>query len=148
MAGETILTITGNLTADPELRFSPGGVAVANFTVVSSPRNYNKDTGNWDDGDPLFMRVTCFRQMAEAVTEGLTKGCRVMVSGKLQQHSYEKDGQKRTAFELVAEDIGASLKWAQVTVRKPDRGSQQPKQEAAPAHDPWATSPADEEPPF
>lgn len=149
MAGEPQVCVIGNVAGDPELRFSPGGVAVLNFTVASTPRNKNKDTGSYEDGETLWVRCTAFRNDAENGAESLSKGTRVIVWGRLSQESWEtKEGEKRTSLKLVVEEMGASTKWAQVTVRKAGRSSDAPKREAAPAHDPWATSPADEEPPF
>ena len=101
MAGETVITVVGNLTADPELRFTPSGAAVANFTVASTPRNFDRQSGEWKDGEALFMRCNVWRQAAENVAETLTRGMRVMVSGRLKQRSYEtREGEKRTVVEL------------------------------------------------
>lgn len=149
MAGETTLTIVGNLTNDPELRFTPSGAAVANFTIASTPRSYDKQTGKWVDGDALFLRCSIWRQAAENVAESLRKGTRVVVTGRLKQRSYEtKEGEKRTSLELEVDEIGASLRFASVKVNRPDRGSQS----RGGGDDPWAGSPAmgdqGEEPPF
>lgn len=146
MAGETQLTIIGNLTADPELRFTASGAAVANFTVASTPRTFDKNSGEWKDGEALFMRCSIWRQPAENVAESLTRGSRVIVSGRLQQRSYEtKEGEKRTVYEVEVDDIGASLKHATVKVTKTTRGGAG----QAPADDPWAASPSSaSEPPF
>ncbi len=124
MAGETIITVVGNLTADPELRFTPSGAAVANFTVASTPRMFDKNANEWKDGDALFMRCSIWRQAAENVAESLQKGARVVVTGRLKQRSYEtKEGEKRTVVELDAEEVGPSLKYATAKVTRASRGS-------------------------
>ncbi len=124
MAGETVITVIGNLTADPELRFTPSGAAVATFTVASTPRKYNAQTSQWEDGDALFMRCNIWRQAAENVAESLTRGARVVVSGRLRQRSFEtKEGEKRTVVELEVEEVGPSLKYATAKVNKASRGS-------------------------
>ena len=118
MAGETTLTIVGNLTADPELRFTPAGHAVADFTVASTPRNYDRDAGAWRDGEPLFLRCTAWRQLAEHTAESLTKGTRVIVTGRLRQRSFElAEGVTRTVTELDVDDLGPSLRHS--TARDP-----------------------------
>src|SRR5581483_8463025 len=148
MAGETTLTVIGNLTDDPELRFTPSGAAVANFTVASTPRTFNKQTNAWDDGETLFLRCSIWRQAAENVAESLTRGTRVIVSGRLKARSYEtREGEKRTVMELEVDEIGPSLTWATAKVTRASRsgggtgggfgGGSQPA--AAPANDPWAT---------
>ncbi|HZP15832.1 MAG TPA: single-stranded DNA-binding protein [Nocardioides sp.] len=148
MAGETTLTVIGNLTDDPELRFTPSGAAVANFTVASTPRTFNKQTNAWDDGETLFLRCSIWRQAAENVAESLTRGTRVIVSGRLKARSYEtREGEKRTVMELEVDEIGPSLTWATAKVTRASRsgggtgggfgGGSQPV--AAPANDPWAT---------
>ena len=122
MAGETVITVVGNLTDDPELRFTPSGAAVANFTVASTPRTFDRQTNEWKDGDALFMRCSIWRQSAENVAESLTRGMRVIVSGRLRQRSYEtKEGEKRTVVELDVEEIGPSLKYATAKVTKANR---------------------------
>ncbi|NUR57208.1 MAG: single-stranded DNA-binding protein, partial [Catenulispora sp.] len=122
MAGETVITVVGNLTDDPELRFTPSGAAVANFTVASTPRTLDRQTNEWKDGDPLFLRCSIWRQAAENVAESLTRGMRVVVSGRLRQRSYEtKEGEKRTVVELEVEEIGPSLKYATAKVTKANR---------------------------
>ena len=124
MAGETVITVVGNLTADPELRFTPSGAAVANFTVASTPRNFDRQSGEWKDGEALFMRCNVWRQAAENVAETLTRGMRVMVSGRLKQRSYEtREGEKRTVVELEVDEIGPSLRYATAKVNKVSRGS-------------------------
>ncbi len=111
MAGETVITVVGNLTGDPELRFTPSGAAVANFTVASTPRTFDRQSNEWKDGDTLFMRCSIWREAAENVAESLTKGMRVIVQGRLVQRSYEtREGEKRTVVELQVEEIGPSLK--------------------------------------
>jgi single-strand DNA-binding protein len=124
MAGDTIITVVGNLTADPELRFTPSGAAVANFTVASTPRVMDRQTNEWKDGEALFMRCNVWRQAAENVAETLTRGARVIVTGRLKQRSYEtKEGEKRTVVELEVDEIGPSLKYATAKVNKVSRGS-------------------------
>jgi len=119
MANETIATIVGNLTADPELRFTPNGVAVANFTVASTPRTFHRQSGEWRDGDALFLRCTAWRDPAEHIAESLTRGDRVVVQGRLRQRSFEtRDGNKRTVVELDVDDVGPSLRYATVKVTK------------------------------
>lgn len=120
---DTIITIIGNLTADPELRFTPAGAAVANFTVASTPRTFDKQANEWKDGDALFMRCAIWKEAAENVAESLTRGSRVIVSGKLKQRSYEtREGEKRTVIELEVDEIGPSLRYATATVNKANRG--------------------------
>jgi single-strand DNA-binding protein len=124
MAGETIITVVGNLTDDPELRFTPSGAAVANFTVASTPRNFDKQTNEWKDGDSLFLRCSVWRQAAENVAESLQRGNRVVVQGRLKQRSYEtKEGEKRTVFEMEVDEVGPSLKYATAKVTRTQRGS-------------------------
>lgn len=122
--GETQITVVGNLVADPELRFTPAGVAVANFRIASTPRTYNRDTGQWDDGDALFLTCNVWRQAAENVAESLTKGMRVIVQGRLRQRSYQnREGENRTVFEVEADEVGPSLKYASASVsRNPREG--------------------------
>ncbi|MGB9377681.1 MAG: single-stranded DNA-binding protein [Mycobacteriales bacterium] len=123
MAGETIITVVGNLTADPELRFTPSGAAVANFTVASTPRTLDKTTNEWKDGEALFLRCSVWRQAAENVAESLQRGMRVVVQGRLKQRSYEtKEGEKRTVVELDVDEVGPSLKYATAKVNKTTRG--------------------------
>ncbi len=124
MANETITTIVGNLTADPELRFTPAGHAVANFTVASTPRTFDRQSGEWRDGDALFLRCTLWRDAAEHVAESLTRGDRVVVQGRLRQRSFEtRDGDKRTVVELDVDEIGPSLRYATVKVTKAHRAA-------------------------
>ena len=124
MAGETVITVVGNLTADPELRFTPSGAAVASFTVASTPRTMDKATNEWKDGDALFMRCSIWRQAAENVAESLTRGMRVVVQGRLQQRSYEtREGEKRTVVEMQVDEVGPSLKYATAKVNRAQRGS-------------------------
>lgn len=123
MAGETVITLVGNLTADPELRFTPSGAAVANFTVASTPRTFNRQTNQWEDGEALFMRCAVWREAAENVAETLTRGARVIVQGRLKQRSFEtKEGEKRTVVEMDVDEIGPSLRYATAQVRKTSRG--------------------------
>ena len=124
MAGDTIITVVGNLTADPELRFTPSGAAVANFTVASTPRMFDRQTNEWKDGEALFLRCSVWRQAAENVAESLTRGARVVVTGRLKQRSFEtKEGEKRTVVELEVDEIGPSLRYATAKVNKVSRGS-------------------------
>jgi single-strand DNA-binding protein len=124
MAGETIITVVGNLTNDPELRFTPSGAAVASFTVASTPRTFDKNTNEWKDGDALFLSCSIWRQAAENVAESLTKGMRVIVQGSLKQRSYEtREGEKRTVIEMTVEEIGPALKYATAKVTRAARGS-------------------------
>lgn len=121
MSGETTLTIIGNLTADPELRFTPSGDAVANFTVASTPRSFNRQSQEWEDGTALFLRCSVWRQQAENVAESLSRGVRVVVTGRLKQRSYDKDGQKHTVVEMEADEVAPSLRYVQVAVHKTER---------------------------
>ena len=171
MAGDTVITVIGNLTADPELRFTPSGAAVANFTVASTPRMFDRQTNEWKDGEALFLRCSIWREAAENVAESLTRGARVIVSGRLKQRSFEtKEGEKRTVVELEVDEIGPSLKYATAKVNKASRSggggggfgsggsrSQAPQAGGASAggEDPWGSAPAsgsfaggDDEPPF
>lgn len=119
MAGEVSITVVGNLTADPELRFTQSGAAVANFTVASTPRNYDRTSGEWVDGSPMFLNCSVWRATANNVAESLRKGMRVIVSGALKTRSYEaSDGSKRTVYELDVEEVGPSLKYATAAVVK------------------------------
>lgn len=160
MAGETVITVIGNLTDDPELRFTPSGAAVANFTVASTPRTLNRQTQQWEDGETLFLRCSIWRQAAENVAESLTRGTRVIVQGRLKARSYEtREGEKRTVTELEVDEVGPSLTWATAKVNRVSRqggsggggfnaggaggfsggnaGGGAAQQ--APANDPWAT---------
>lgn len=122
MAGETTITVNGNLTADPEIRFTNTGVPVTAFTVASSPRVYDQGTGQWKDGDALFLRCSAWRELAEHAAESLRRGTRVIVTGRLKQRSYETtEGEKRTVYEVDADDVGPSLKFATAEVRKATR---------------------------
>jgi len=176
VAGDTTITVVGNLTADPELRFTPSGAAVANFTVASTPRIYDRQTGEWKDGEALFLRCNIWREAAENVAESLTRGARVIVTGRLKQRSFEtREGEKRTVVEVEVDEIGPSLRYATAKVNKASRsggggggfgaggGSRSaPAPAPAPAQgsggaadDPWGSAPAsgsfgggDDEPPF
>jgi single-strand DNA-binding protein len=172
MAGETTITVIGNLTDDPELRFTPSGAAVAKFRLASTPRTLDRASGEWKDGEPLFLACSVWRQVAENVAESLQRGSRVIVSGRLRQRSYEtKEGEKRTVYELEVDEIGPSLRYATAKVQKMSRsggsgggygagsggGSSSGGGGGYPADDPWATAaPArgagggnfDDEPPF
>jgi single-strand DNA-binding protein len=161
MAGDTIITVVGNLTADPELRFTPSGAAVANFTVASTPRTFDRQTQEWKDGDALFLRCNVWRQAAENVAESLTRGARVVVSGRLKQRSYEtKEGEKRTVVEVEVDEVGPSLRYATAKVTKASRGSGGAgggsgggfggSGSSGGSDDPWSTpaAPSSDEPPF
>jgi len=174
MAGDTVITVVGNLTADPELRFTPSGAAVANFTVASTPRTFDRQSNEWKDGEALFMRCNIWRDAAENVAESLTKGSRVIVSGRLKQRSYEtREGEKRTVVELEVDEIGPSLRYATAKVNRAsrggggggnfgsggsgggNRGAAANSGAAAQNDDPWGSAPAtgsfgggDDEPPF
>ena len=140
MAGETPITIVGNLTADPELRFSRSGAAVASFTIASTPRTFDKQANEWRDGDTLFMRCTAWRDLAENAAESLSKGARVIAQGRLVQRTFEtREGEKRSVVELQVDELGPSLAWA---VAKPQRRSPSSSGErtarGVPVDDPWA----------
>lgn len=123
MAGETQITLVGNLTADPELRFTPSGAAVANFTVASTPRMFDRQTNEWKDGDAMFVNCSVWRQYAENVTESLQKGSRVIVQGRLKSRSYEtREGEKRTVFEVDVEEVGPALRYATAKVTRTTGG--------------------------
>ena len=163
-AGDTNLTMIGNLVSDPELRFTPSGAAVAKFTVASTPRYLDKTTNEWKDGDSLFLQCQIWRQAAENVAESLTKGMRVIVSGRLKQRSYEtKEGEKRTVFEVEVDEVGPSLRNATAKVTKTARqtgtgysapataaatASTDDPWSAAPVGGGWSTTPSDDAPPF
>ena len=153
MSNETVITIVGNLTADPELRFTPSGAPVAGFTVASTPRFFDRESNQWKDGDPLFLRCSIWRAYAENVAESLLKGMQVIVQGRLKQRSYEdREGVKRTVVELDVDEIGPCLKWATAKVTKASRPSGQGQQggqnggvqrsngQAAGADNPWSAA--------
>jgi single-strand DNA-binding protein len=162
MAGDTIITVIGNITGDPELRFTPSGAAVANFTVASTPRQFDRQSNEWKDGETLFMRCSVWRDAAENVAESLARGTRVIVSGRLKSRSYEtKEGEKRTVVEMEVDEVGPSLRYATAKVNRTQRGGggggfggQQGGGSAgsggfggqqgggAAESDPWATGPA------
>ncbi len=124
MAGETIITVVGNLTSDPELRYTPAGAAVANFTIASTPRTYNRQTGQWEDGEALFLRASIWRDYAENVAETLKKGTRVIAQGRLKSRSYEtKEGERRTSMEIELDEIGPALRYATAQVTRSQRTS-------------------------
>ena len=126
MAGETTITVIGNLTNDPELRFTPSGSAVANFTIASTPRTFDRQSNEWKDGETLFLRASVWREAAENVAESLTKGMRVIVNGRLKSRSYEtKEGEKRTVIELEVDEIGPSLRYANAKVNRTQRSGGQ-----------------------
>jgi single-strand DNA-binding protein len=144
MAGETIITVVGNLTADPELRYTQGGLAVANFTIASTPRTFDRQANEWKDGEALFLRASCWRDFAEHVAGSLTKGSRVVATGRLRQRSYDdRDGNKRTAIELEVDEIGPSLRYATAQVTRASSGSGGAgggRPQGAVADEPWAAS--------
>jgi single-strand DNA-binding protein len=145
MAGETIITVVGNLTADPELRYTQGGLAVANFTIASTPRTFDRQANEWKDGEALFLRASCWRDFAEHVAGSLTKGSRVIATGRLKQRSYDdRDGNKRTAIELEVDEIGPSLRYATAQVTRTSGGSGGAagggRPQGAVADEPWAAS--------
>jgi single-strand DNA-binding protein len=148
MAGDTIITVVGNLTADPELRFTPSGAAVANFTVASTPRSFDKNANEWKDGQALFLRCNIWRQAAENVAESLTRGARVVVQGRLVQRSFEtNEGEKRTVMELQVDEIGPSLRYATAKVNKASRAGASAGGNAG--GDAWSSGePLPDEPPF
>jgi len=122
MAGETVITVVGNLTDDPELRFTPSGAAVAKFRIASTPRTLDRQSGEWKDGEPLFLACNIWRDAAEHVAESLQRGARVIVQGRLRQRSYEtREGEKRTVYELEVDEIGPSLRYATAKVQKMSR---------------------------
>ena len=144
MANDTTITVIGNLTSDPELSFTPSGSAVANFTVASTPRTFDRQSNEWKDGETLFLRASIWREAAENVAESLTKGMRVIIEGRLKSRSYEtKEGEKRTVIELEVDEIGPSLKYANAKVNRTQRNGNQPaatSRNTPPAaqNDPWA----------
>lgn len=152
MAGETIITVVGNLVDDPELRFTPSGAAVANFRIASTPRTFDKQTNEWKDGESLFLSCSVWRQAAENVAESLVKGMRVVIQGRLKSRQYEtREGEKRTVFEIEVEEVGPSLKYATAKVTRTQRsgagygggqGGQGGQGGAASADDPWASQPS------
>ncbi|MGW7514806.1 single-stranded DNA-binding protein [Streptomyces sp. NPDC054796] len=159
MAGETPITFVGNVVADPELRFTPSGAAVANFRIASTPRHFDRQTSEWKDGEPLFLAVNVWRQQAEHVAESITRGMRVVVVGKLQQRQYDdKEGKRRSSYEITADEIAPSLLRATAVVTKAtgQQGNAQSGQQSGgwgrqqqPAADPWQTHGGfGNEPPF
>lgn len=160
MAGDTQITVVGNLTGDPELRFIQSGAAVVNFTVASTPRTFDRQSNEWKDGDTLFMRCSLWREAAENVAETLTKGMRVIVTGRLVSRSWEANGEKRTVTEMQVDEVGPSLRYATAKVNRTQRaggnsggggfsgggGSSSPA--GGSDNDPWASAPASDEPPF
>ena len=153
MAGETVITVVGNLVDDPELRFTPSGAAVANFRIASTPRTFDRQTNEWKDGDTLFLACAVWRQAAENVAESLQKGMRVIVQGRLKSRQYEtREGEKRTVFEIDVEEVGPSLRSASAKVTKTTRSgggggysgggggySGGGGASSAPADDPWSS---------
>lgn len=153
MSGETPITVIGNLTADPELRFTPNGVPVANFTVASTPRTFDRQTNEWRDGEAMFLNCSVWRQFAENVAESLSKGMRVIVNGNLKARSYEdRDGNRRTSYEIDVNEVGPSLRFASAKVARSQQSSgrqrgTQPQGNGWPQQsqqsDPWAAQSAD-----
>ncbi|MFE6966689.1 single-stranded DNA-binding protein [Agromyces sp. NPDC057679] len=145
MAGETIVTVVGNLTADPELRYTQNGLPVANFTIASTPREFDRVANEWKDGEALFLRAAAWREMGEHVAGSLSKGSRVIASGRLKQRSYEtKEGEKRTTMELEIDEIGPSLRYAtaSVTRAQSNRSAEGGQAQSAPAQQPVAATAA------
>ena len=153
MAGDTVITVIGNITGDPELRFTPSGAPVANFTVASTPRQFDRQSNEWKDGETLFMRCSVWRDAAENVAESLQRGTRVIVSGRLKSRSYDtKEGEKRTVMEMEVDEVGPSLRYATAKVNKTQRGTggggfsggggQQGGGQGGQQEDPWATGPS------
>lgn len=144
MAGETVITVVGNLTSDPELRYTQNGLAVANFTIASTPRNFDRDKNEFVDGEALFLRASVWREFAEHVAGSLTKGSRVIATGRLKQRTYEtKEGEKRTSMELEIDEIGPSLRYATAQVQRSQSSGTQAKnrgQQGPPSDEPWAAS--------
>ncbi len=141
MAGETPITVVGNLTADPELRFTPSGAAVANFTVASTPRNFDRQTNEWRDGEAMFLNCSVWRQAAENAAESLTRGMRVIVSGRLKARSFEtREGEKRTVFEIDVDEVGPSMKYATAKVTKTSRSGTGGGYQSGGGDDPWASN--------
>jgi single-strand DNA-binding protein len=139
MAGETPITVVGNLTADPELRFTPSGAAVANFTVASTPRTFDRQSNEWKDGEALFLNCSVWRQAAENAAESLVRGMRVIVQGNLKARSYEtREGEKRTVFEIDVQEVGPSLKYATAKVQKTTRSGGGGGGGFGGGGDPWA----------
>ena len=142
MAGETVITVVGNLTADPELRYTQNGLAVANFTIASTPRTFDRQANEWKDGEALFLRASVWREFAEHVAGSLTKGSRVIAQGRLKQRSYEtKEGEKRTSFELEIDEIGPSLRYATASLTRAQ--SSGPRGGGQVTEEPWAASAPD-----
>ncbi|WGD37329.1 single-stranded DNA-binding protein [Lysinibacter sp. HNR] len=146
MAGETIITVVGNLTADPELRYTQSGIALATFTIASTPRSFDRQSNEWKDGEALFLRASVWREFAEHVASSLTKGSRVIATGRLKQRSYEtKEGEKRTSMEIDVDEIGPSLRYATASItRTQSRGAMGggQAQMGNAASEPWAAAPA------
>ncbi|RFA17481.1 single-stranded DNA-binding protein [Subtercola boreus] len=146
MAGETVITVVGNLTGDPELRYTQNGLAVANFTIASTPRTFDRASNDWKDGEALFLRASVWREFAEHVAGSLTKGSRVVATGRLRQRSYEtKEGEKRTSIELEVDEIGPSLRYATAQVTRASSsgsagGGGGRGQVASGGDEPWAAS--------
>jgi single-strand DNA-binding protein len=146
MAGETVITVVGNLTADPELRYTQNGLPVANFTIASTPRTFDRQANEWKDGDALFLRASVWREFAEHVAGSLTKGMRVVAQGRLRQRSYQdREGNNRTAIELEVDEIGPSLRYATAQVTRAASGGagggggQRPAQQQQVSEEPWST---------
>jgi single-strand DNA-binding protein len=140
MTGETIITVIGNLTADPELRYTQNGLPVCNFTIASTPRTFDRQANEWKDQEPLFLRASAWRELAEHIAGSLTKGSRVIATGELKQRSYEtREGEKRTAVELNIVEIGPSLKYATAQVTRSVGGGSRPQAQQGQAEEPWST---------
>lgn len=147
MAGETTISVVGNLTADPELRYTQNGLPVANFTIASTPRTFDRQSNEWKDGEALFLRASVWREFAEHVAGSLTKGMRVIATGQLKQRSYQdRDGNNRTSIELQVDEIGPSLRYATAQVTRAASGGGGGRASGQSANDSWAPSGAQDEP--
>ncbi|QSB05310.1 single-stranded DNA-binding protein [Natronoglycomyces albus] len=164
MAGETVITVIGNLTEDPELRYTPSGAAVAKFRIASTPRTFDRESGQWKDGEPLFLTCSVWRNYAENVAESLSRGMRVIIQGRLKMRSFEtREGEKRTVYELDVEEVGPALRFATAKIQKSSGGGgggarfgggaatsqpEDPWASAAPASQSAGKGGFDEDPPF
>jgi single-strand DNA-binding protein len=147
MAGETPITVVGNLTADPELRFTPSGAAVANFTVASTPRTFDRQSNEWRDGESMFLNCSVWRQAAENAAESLTRGMRVIVQGRLKARSFEtREGEKRTVFEVDVDEVGPSMRYATAKVTKTSRSGSGGGYQSGGGDDPWASNQSSNQP--
>ena len=147
MSNDTVITVVGNLTTDPNLRYTSSGAAVVDFTIASTPRSFDRNANEWKDGETLFLRCSLWREAAENVAESLTKGMRVIASGELISRSWEANGEKRTVVEMRVDEVGPSLKYATAKVTRSTKGASSVAAASSgytPSNDPWATAPTDE----